>query len=217
VSNPLFDAVSRVARHEAEARPAVALAVVQEVHREAAGSPDHAVTVELRDRAQMLPRVPIAVGALGMVRAPEVGDLVVVVFADGDLHAPVVVGRLHGTDVPPPSHEAGQHVVELPPGGGTIQMVLDPGAAEVSLRVGSETEIRVTDTRVRVEVGDARLDLDATGAAELQADIGGNTLTIGAGGEIALEAASTLKLKAAQVEIEGSAGVKINGAIVELN
>ncbi len=217
MSNQLFDAVARIARHEAAARATVALGVVKEVHRSAAGGADHAVTVQLRDWEQVLPRVPVAVGAIGVVASPLVGDLVVVAFAEGDVHAPVVVGRLHDTDVPPPSHEEGQVVLELPPGTGSVHMVLDPGVPELTVSFGSDTEIKVTASSARVKVGDASLTLDAGGAAELKVDVGGNTLTIGANGDIAVEASSKLTLKAAQVEIEGSAGVKINGATVELN
>lgn len=217
MSNQLFDAVARIARHESDARVLAAFGVVTEVHRDAAGGPDHAVTVALRDRGQVLPRVPVAVGALGTVACPAVGDLVVLVFAGGDIHAPVVVGRLHDTDVPPPSHEQGQFVFDLPPGGGNVKLVLDPSVPELTVRMGEDALIRVTGTRAEVQVGDASLSLDAGGSAEIKADVGGNTLTIGSGGEVALEAASTLKLKAAQIEIEGTGGVKINGATVELN
>ena len=217
MSNHLFDAVARIARHEAEARATIAIGVIRDVHRDAAGSPDHAVTLELRDRQQVFPRVPIAVGALGVVAAPSVGELVVVAFVEGDIQHPIVIGRLHNTDVPPPKHGDGQIVLELPTGSGTVKLVLDPATPDLSVKFGSDTEIKVTDKLAEIKIGDAKLTLDANGSAELKADVGGNKLTIGAGGDISIEASGKLKLKASQIEIEGSGGVKINGATVELN
>ena len=217
MSNPLFDAVSRIARHEADARAVASYGVVTEVHTSAAGGADHAVSVEMRDRNQLLPRVPIAVGTRGVIASPAVGDLVVVLFMDGDVHAPVVVGRLHDTDVPPPTHQESQVVVDLPPGGGNVQLVLDYSVPELTVTFGPQAEIKLTGDRAELKVGDANLTVDASGPAELTADIGGNKLSIGASGDIALEASATLKLKAAQVEIDASGGVRINGATVELN
>ena len=87
----LVQTVRGLARDEVLARWTTAAAVVRSVH----GGAEHACTVQLRETGLVLPRVPIAVGVLGLVALPNEGDLVVVAFNGGDVHGGVVVGRLY--------------------------------------------------------------------------------------------------------------------------
>ena len=105
--------IRRIARHEVEQRNAVALGVVQSLHG-SNGEPSYACTVELRDSGIVLPKVPIATGLIGTAALPREKDLVVVVFAGGDLHAPVVMGRLYTEEVAPPDNGPGEFVLGLP-------------------------------------------------------------------------------------------------------
>ena len=218
MSGRLYDAVARVARHEAQARATASIGVVTDVHKSALGA-DHAVDVELRDRGLVLPRVPIAVGALGFVATPAVGDLVVVVFADGDMHAPVVVGRLYSSDLPPPEHGDGQAVLHLPPGDASaaLQAVIDGTAPSLELQVGGDTRVRIGDGEISLTSGDAEVRIDAGGAEEVKVRVGDASMTISARGDVTLEAANKLSIEATEIELKGSAGVKINGALVEIN
>lgn len=218
MSEILFDAVTRIARHEAEARPIAALAVVTEVHTQALMGADDSVTVELRDSGVLVPRVPVATGCLGLVATLAPDDLVLVVFADGDVHAGVVVGRLHHRDLPPPEHSAGQVVLQLPPGESSpsVDLKVDPADPVITLTVGS-TEIRIEEKKVSVTIGDAELVVDGSSPGELSLTAGEATATFKGNGELSLEASQKLLLKGNQVEIKGDAGVKISGAKVDLN
>lgn len=179
---------------------------------------DHAVSIELRDRGLVLQNVPVAVGALGFVATPAVGDLVLVVFADGDHHAPVVVGRLYHADMSPPDHEPDQLVLSLPPGDGNpaVKVVVDGAASKIDLEVGGTT-VSVTDGGATIASGEAAIALDASGGEEVTVKTGGSTLTMSGNGDMTLEASANLTLEAVNIELKGSAGVKINGAIVEVN
>jgi phage baseplate assembly protein gpV len=217
-ASDLFDSIARIARHEVAARPTAAAGRVTAVHGTGAAAPDHAVDVELRDALTLLPRVPIAVGALGAVVTPTVGDLVLVVFAEGDVHGPVVVGRLHHAALPPPAHEAGQVVLALPPGADQpgVAMTLDGGAPSVELTIG-ELTISVTDHRVEVASGQLRLRLDAAGTEQAELAVGEATLRLSASGDVSLSTSGALKLEAATVEITGQAKVAVTGGLVEIN
>lgn len=219
MSNRFFEAVSRIARHEAEAREIAGFGVVTEVHHKLTGMGDHAVDLELRDRGLILPRVPVAVGALGVTAAPAVGDLAVVMFAEGDLHAGVVVGFVHHPDLPAPDLSEEQIALSLPPGSMSpaASALLDYAAPSLVLKIGQSTEVSIEDGAVTITSGGASIAIDAGGSEEVKIDTGGASILMTAGGEVTLDAQQKLTLKATEIEMKADATVKINGAIVELN
>ncbi len=215
----LYDAIARIARHEEAARTWAALAVVTEVHTSVLAGDDHAVTVTLRDSGVVVPRIPIAVGALGVVATPAVDDLVLVVFADGDPHAGVVVGRLHHRALAPPAHSAGQLVLALPPGDSSpaITGLADPATPEVTLTVG-DTVVEITGKKATVTIGDATLTVDGNSPAGITLGSGQATVTLSGNGDLTLEASRNLTLKAgANLVVEGQGKVTISGGVVEVN
>lgn len=226
----LAEAVTLLARHEVARLRVCELGVVRSVYGAATGDahPDHACAVELRDTGVVLPRVPIAVGVLGAASLPEVGDLVAVLFAGGDLHAPIVVGRLYHDALTPPEHAAGETVLRLPPGESDATARVDlvavaPSASDrllqISLDGDAPVEIRVAPAEVVVTVGDARLSLRQPGGSsgratlsvrDCQVDLDGN-------GDVTVEASGTLTLKGGTVKIAGDTQVTVKGQTVELN
>ncbi|WP_444665185.1 phage baseplate assembly protein V [Cellulomonas sp. CW35] len=216
MTDVLYDAVARIARHEADARSWVSVAVVTEVHTTAAGSPDHSVSVRLRDTAVVVPRVPVAVGALGFVATPAVDDLVVVAFADGDPHAGVVVGRLYHRDLAPPEHGDGKVVLQLPPGGKDVDLQVDASAPQVTLVVG-DTSIELAKDRATLTIGDCEVVVDGASPGGVTLTAKDSTLTLGGNGEVSLEASTRLTLKAPEVVIDGSSKVTVSGGLVEVN
>jgi phage baseplate assembly protein gpV len=218
VTSALYDSIARVARHEVLARASAAVGVVTDVVSRAGAAVDHAVSVQLRDQGLVLPNVPVAVGALGFVATPAVGDLVLVVFADGDYHAPVVVGRLYHADLAPPEHAADQLVVALPPGAAdpALTAIVDAAAPSVDLDVGGTT-VSITSTVARIVAGDAEISIDASGSEEVTVTSGGSTITLSKNGDATLEASANVTIKGVNVEIEGSGSVTIKGAKVEVN
>lgn len=218
MTDQLFDAIGRIARHEADRRSWAAIARVTEVHTSSLPADDHAVSVELRDSGALVPRVPVAVGALGFVATPAVGDVVVIVFADGDLHGGVVVGRLYHRDLSPPGHADGQLVLQLPPGSSSpaVDLLADPATPELTLRVG-DTTVAITGRTATIAIGDAEVVVDGNAPGEVAVSAGEASIVLGASGGITIEAATTLELKAAEITIEGSGRVGISGGIVEIN
>jgi uncharacterized protein involved in type VI secretion and phage assembly len=220
--------IRSIARHELEQRWTTALGVVKSVYGNDEVDKQYACTIELRDTGLVLPRVPIATGVVGAASLPREKDLVVVVFAGGDLHAPIVVGRLYSEDVAPPKHGPGEFVTVLPgdedasdkrldlrvstPGDGTrtVSLVLD-GSVNVALEI--------KDDGVTIQAGDATIKLTQTtssnGRAELQ--VGDAKLMLTQAGDVSIEATGTLTLQAAKIEINGDASVKLAGTTIDLN
>lgn len=213
----LFDAVARVARHEAMSAATASVAVVTEVQTTLAGRPHHSVSVRLRDRGIVLPQVPVAVGALGSAATLAVDDLVLVVFADGDHHAPVVAGRLHHSQLAPPEHAEGQLVIALPPGASSpdVTAKVDPATPELVLTVG-DTTVEVLGRSARITIGDAEVTVDGSGPAAVTVTTGQASVEL-SGADVTVEATGNLTLKANRIEIKGNAAVAISGATVDVN
>lgn len=219
MSAALYDAVARIARHEAQAGMVASLGIVRERHGGEGMPGDHAVTVELRDRGLLLPRVPVAIGSPGFHILPAVDDLVVVLFAEGDIHGGVVVGALHHADLPPPKAHADGFAIHLPAGEATPTLKLDVpmDGAKLTLALGEDVSVTLDDRTVLITAGElsAKLTIGSGGLIELKA--GSSTVTLKQDGDVTIKAAGKFKVEAAEIEIAGSGPVKIKGATVDLN
>jgi uncharacterized protein involved in type VI secretion and phage assembly len=224
----LAEAIGLLARHEVARLRVCELGVVRSVYGADGPDGEHCCTVELRDTALVLPRVPIAVGITGSASLPAVGDLVAVLFAGGDLHAPLIVGRLYSDALAPPEHAAGQSVLRLPPGQGDAAKRLDvlaqaPSGSERLLTITVDGEapvqIRVEPGQVRIGVGDAELTLrqPAGGAGQATLAVGDSRVDLDGNGDVSVQAAGTLTLRGAKVEVAAETQVSVKGQLVELN
>ena len=220
--------IQQIARYEVERRWTTALGVVQSVHGADDAAKKYACTVQLRDSGLVLPEVPLATGLIGTAALPREKDLVVVVFVGGDLHEPVVVGRLYSDDVAPPKNGAGDVVANLPgdeessdkriefrvatPGDGSraITLTLD-GSVKVALTID--------DGGVTIETTDASVKLTQSSGSDARAEIkvGDAKITLTQSGDATIEASGTLKLHGSKVEIDGDTSVKIAGTAIDLN
>jgi uncharacterized protein involved in type VI secretion and phage assembly len=223
----VLQTIRQVARHEIEQRCSVSLGVVKSTHG-TNGEQSYACTVQLRESGIVLPRVPIATGLIGTAALPREKDLVVVVFVGGDLHAPVVIGRLYSEDVAPPQNARGQFVAVLPgdeqasdkrlelsvdtPGDGTrsVHLVLD-GSVKV--------ELTIDDGGIKLQAQDTTLELKQSGSSDGRAVLksGDSKVILEQSGDVTIQATGKLKLKATQIELSGDATVKIAGQIIDLN
>jgi phage baseplate assembly protein gpV len=219
MSAALFDSISRIARHEASARAIAGIGRVTDIFPSDGALPDHAVTIEMRDSGLILPRVSIAVGAMGFAAIPAVDDLVLVVFAEGDFNAPVVVGRLYHPDQEPPEHAEDEIVLRLPSGAPEpkFDLVVAGKAPSLILKLPGDTEIDVLEEKVLIKAGAMQVSVTGAGGGRVEVAAGGSKLTLKKDGDVTLTAAGKLKLEGSEVEISGSARVKIAGAAVEMN
>jgi phage baseplate assembly protein gpV len=212
-----------IARHEVEQRWNAALGVVTSV--QATG---YTCTVELRESLLVLPEVPLATGLMGTAGLPAENDLVVVLFAGGDLHAPIVVGRLYNEKIAPPQNEAGEFVAALPAGETAADKRLDlrvktPGDGSRTLTLtldGSvKVELAVSNDGITLTTQDTSLALTQSSSSDGKAElkVGNSKVVIEQAGNVTVEAEGTLKLKASTIEISGDTSVKIAGQTVNLN
>jgi uncharacterized protein involved in type VI secretion and phage assembly len=225
VSSALFDSVARIARHESRARLGAAAGKVVDVFPAGDGQADHAVSVELRDSQVVLPRVPVAVGLLGFAAIPARGELVLILFLDGDANAPVVAGRLYHPDQDPPEHAEGELVLALPspsPSGQDPKLELRIDGAKPSLRLAlaGDVTLEVVEQTARLSVGanaEMLVTVDGRGGGRTEIAAGSAKITIKKDGDITISTSGNLKLEGADVEISGTSKVKISGPQVEIN
>jgi uncharacterized protein involved in type VI secretion and phage assembly len=214
----LYDSVSRIARHEASARPTAAVGVVTSIFPND-GAPDHAVTVRLRDSGLLLPRVPVAVGAMGFAAIPAVDDLVAIAFFDGSYDAPVVIGRLYHPDQEAPKHKDGQLVLRLPSGAdpADLNCEINSDPVGILLTLPGDVKIEILEETISLAVGELSVKLEAAGGGRITAAAGGTKITMKQDGDLTLTSAAKVKIEGSEIEIAGQAKVKISGAVVEIN
>jgi uncharacterized protein involved in type VI secretion and phage assembly len=173
----------------------------------------------------------------GIVCLPEVGDEVLVAFAEGDARLPFVLGGLfNGKDSTPvpisdlisggevkqrvavsrTGHtllfDDGKDLVRLEATGGKYQLLLDQ--ANTTIKIGSDGKVEIQASQDVVIKAGAGMSVEATSSLELK----GNGITLDAG-------AGNFQAKGVQATVEGSASAqltssgqaKIQGSIVQIN
>ena len=160
--------MKKVAEHEARRISTLELGVVTSVFPHASDSDkdNYQCSVKLKHRKQPdgsdfeLRKVPVATSHIGLAHIPNVGDLVVLGFLNGEINAPLVLGRLYNDEDLPPKNDVGQ-------------MVLD-GIETVSLTTKKGTKIEIdADGNVIIEAkgdvtvkgGEVKINDGSKGAA----------------------------------------------------
>ena len=224
----LIDIVGAVARHEVARMPQCELAVVTSNFDDSDGADSHTVSIELKTTGLALPRVPVMSGITGAAALPRQGDLVLVLFPSGDLSSAVVLGPVYSDVRRPPVHSRDEVALVWP---GDAE---DPESEAVDIRAsanGSERAVTVAlggDRNALLSVSDGQIELAAGGAVAtirhssgsdgtVSLAAGGTSLELKQDGDLTIESATKLVLKAPEITIEGQASVKVNGQIVEIN
>jgi hypothetical protein len=153
-------------REELQALRLADIAVVTAVFPHEEGDTNNCeCNVRLRESGLELHKVPVAVPHIGMVSAPEEGDLVLLSYVHGDPNRAVVVGRLYSDKKNPPVHALHEWRVGSPLQGKTSlaidkeeSLVLTAGKTQVTIRQDGNIEIS----------GEADLQIEVKGNAELK-------------------------------------------------
>ena len=140
---------------------------------------------------------PMAGDGRGFYFIPEVNDEVLIGFEHGNFNHPYVLGALwNGVDNPP---SEGDGAVA---GGDVVKRVLKTRAGHIIL---------LDDSRggEKIEV------VDHTGSNKVIIDSAANKITVEAGMEIVMKAGQAIKMEAPNIEITGTASVKVSAPQIE--
>ena len=178
------------------------------------GKDNHQVDVKLIDSGVELLRVPVAVPRLGLSALPKVDDLVLIVFVNGNLNAPIAVGSVYDDTVHPPVAKDGE-VVYMPPEDE------DASVRRLHIELKNGGKLTLDDDKLTVELGDTALVINkdgdvtikAKGKVRLESE---SDLELVAGGALKLEATSDLTAKGSTATVEGQSSAKIKGASLTL-
>lgn len=178
-------AIRAIVRDELAALRLPDLAVVTSVfaHSGDDDGHNHECNVQLREGSLELRKVPIATPHVGMVSAPEVGDLVLLAYVGGDPNRAVVVGRLYSEKANPPKHAEKEWRVESPLAGAS-SIAIDKDESVVV--TAGKTIVTVKKDGAIEVAGEAELKIEVKGAVQLKCtdckiDASGN-IDLGDGG-----------------------------------
>jgi uncharacterized protein involved in type VI secretion and phage assembly len=207
VTRTLLESIQTIVREELGRVRTAELAKVQDLHPHAddGDTDNYACTVALRDSGIVLSRVPVATGRIGSASIPAVGELVLVQFVNGDVNAPVIVGRLYNDEDRPPPNDDGQAILHLPLGAADDEAVHlelhSNGARKAVVRLGAGLDLTVQDDDPVVKL-----------------DVGGNAgLTIAKDGAVQIKSQGDVEITGNQVKVEAQSKLTLKGATVDIN
>jgi phage baseplate assembly protein gpV len=223
----IINTLQEIIRHELRSVRVTELGVVEEVfpHGDENDDDNYGCDVQLKNSGLLLKRVPVATGHVGTAAIPNIGDLVVVAFDQGDVNQPIVIGRLYNDDDRPPLNHTDELIFRQPLAQddnktikGAIRNIADNSPPrEIIVEMPPKITVRITDGSVRATAGKTEMVLD-------QPDGGGGKVTVVTGrtkivmnqdGDVSVEAAQGMSLKAASdPSLEGvNVSIKASGRV----
>jgi len=208
-------------------------------HASASDKDNYECNIRLKNADVELRKVPMVTQYIGLAGIPRVGDLVLIVFMNGDINAPIAIGRLYNDEDRPPLNNAEEIVYVAPyktnpqvrriymefPSGLTLKITDD----EVDLKAG-ETKITVLRDGDVVIQSKTNVKVTADGDASINAKgnmmITGSSVKIESDKDMNLKSGTDLKMNAganaelkssSQMTVEASATMKIKGQTVNIN
>lgn len=204
----IVDTIQEIVRQEMRRVRVAELGLVEAVFPHSAGgdSDNYACDVKLKNSGLSLKKVPLMTGHIGTAAVPNVGDLVLLAFDKGDVNQPVLVGRLYNEKQRPPLNNPDEVIFRLPlaeADDATIKAAIrnvgsNSPPREMIFEMPPKITVRITDGTVRATAGKTEMKLD-------QPDGTGGTVTVVAGrtkitmnqdGDVTVEAAGSLSMKA---------------------
>jgi len=227
----IIDAVKKVAESEFKKVLTTELGVVTSVfpHSEESDNDNYECNVELPYRKVELRRVPMMTQQIGLSNPLHVGDLVLITFINGDINAPVILGRMYNDDDRPPLSKQ-EEVIYKPP------YSKNPDLKRLNIVLpGSEDNINIEihDDLMTTKVGKSLVTMKEAGMIELKTEPGSKSIVIlddkglridtdgdiqiHSKGSMTIECDKDFTIKARNITLESQEAVKLeSGTTLEL-
>lgn len=219
----IVNTLQEIVRHEMRRLRVCELGIVEAVYPHTGSGDDdnYGCDVRLKNSGLLLKRVPVMTGHVGSAAIPNVGDLVLLAFDKGDVNQPILLGRLYNERDRPPLNKTDELIFRLPLAAAddkTVKTAIrnhqdQSTPREILVEMPPKITMRISDGTVRATAGKTEMKLD-------QPDGGGGTVTVVAGrtkitmnqdGDVTVEAAGSMSIKAdGDLSLQG-ASVKIKG------
>ncbi len=204
----IVETIQAIVQQELSRVRVAELGVVEAVypHSSAGDNDNYGCDVHLKNSGLLLKRVPIATGHIGTAAIPNLGDLVLLAFDKGDVNQPIVIGRLYNDADRPPVNNPDEVIFRLPLAENddkTIKAAIrnhqtNTLPREMIFEMPPKITVRITDGTVRATAGKTEMKLDQPdGSGGTVAVVAGSTkITMNQDGDVTIEAAGAMTLKA---------------------
>ena len=204
----IVDTIQKIIQHELRAVRISEFGVVTDVypHKSTEDNDNYACDVRLKNSELLLKRVPIATGHIGTVAIPNIGDLVILAFDKGDINQPVIIGRLYNDEDRPPLNNPDEVIFRLPLAEAddkTIKAAIrnieaNSPPREILIEMPPKITVRISDGAVRATAGKTEMKLDQPNATGGKVTVvtGRTKITMDQDGDVTVEAAGSMKIKA---------------------
>lgn len=208
----LLSTLQEIIRDEMRSVRLAELGIVEATfpHADGGDRDNYGCDVRLKGSDLLLKKVPVATDHIGTAAIPNVGDLVLLVFDQGDINQPVIIGRLYTDTERPPVNRNDEIIFRLPLQDADDKTILaairNIQGREILIQMPSKITVQLVDDAVTVTAGQTEMILEQAGSANGVARLhaGNSTVTIDQDGDISIEATGNLTLQATgNVTIEG--------------
>ena len=210
MSTDVVDLIQAVIRDQLRALRTAELGVVTQVYSHAASSDknNYECDVQLRDSGLELKRVPLCTQRVGSVAIPNVDDLVLVQYLNGDIHSAVISGRFYSDKDRSPEAKDREWVYISPDRP-------ESGIRRLYLEFPNGNKLLIDDDKLKLEMGKTTLTINHDGSVELISNNqtitlkdqnGSNTIEIDPGqGQIKVTGQTKVVVDAPAIELVGNA------------
>jgi phage baseplate assembly protein gpV len=166
--------MQQIAAREAEKIYTTELGIVTAIfpHEDEQDKNNYQCSINLKNRKKAngkdfeLRKVPLTTGHIGTVIIPNVGDLVVVAFINGDLNAPIIIGRLYNDEQLPPISKKEELVVE---GIEVIKVKMKDGKTTIEIDKDGNMTVNA-QKKITLKNEKTSLEMDDEGNITMQSD-----------------------------------------------
>ena len=221
----IVDTIQEIIRHELRSVRTTELGLVDAVfpHSTSGDDDNYGCDVRLKNSGLLLRGVPVATGHIGTAAIPNKGDLVLVAFDQGDVNQGIIISRLYNDADRPPLNNPDEVIFRLPLAADddkTVKAAIrnhqkNSPPREMIVEMPPKITVRMTDGTVRATAGKSEMTLDQpNGSGGTVTIVAGETkITMNQDGDVTVEAAGAMTLKANQdINIEGQ-NVSIKGQL----
>jgi len=203
------EVIKKIAEDEAKKLHIVEMGIVTSIfpHAGAGDKDNYECNVKLKNRDLELRKVPIATQHIGFTYAPNVGDLVLLAFVNGNINAPIVIGRLYNDENRPPVNNAGEIAFESPDSE-------KGGIRRLYMKFPSGIVLKITDDELKAEVGKSVVTIRTDGDIIIESNA---KLDIKSKGDTTLSSDGNMSLSGQNIKIQASGTLDIKGSMVNIN
>lgn len=206
----IVEAMKKVAESEVGKVHVAELGVVTSVfpHADDGDNDNYECSVKLRDKDVELRQVPVATQHIGFASIPQIGDLVLVSFVNGDINAPVITGRLYNDEDRPPASQA-EEMVYIPP------YDSNPDLRRIYIELPDQTvTLTIQDEQVLIHVGDTDITVSKEDGVNLTSKL---PITISTEDDLSIKAKNVKIESDADTEFTASGKMTVKGSTVDIN